>query len=306
MSDIDSDDDFIKCYECEIEVDVSEICIYKKDKICKNCYEECRKLDVAQPVRMVYKVCEDNISYSCCGRENCVRIKCCGTVKGHIHLYGCDPEIVNYPLGLAGIFSKTNMHRCPGEVYLHGQSVHTFMSNPFEETNLLRQLRLQKTERLNLIKEKEQNEKMKVKIKIEKDAKEIALRYKSLQEEKQKDRYESLTIGTKIVELEAELCYKLHGVLPYIYNPGARLSLYEDNRFKTLDSVILQAHEAYRTKNFEAKDHMEKILVILEKWLEEIDPNKYREIKGLPRMPPPHPFNWNRDNLINRFNMTSK
>ena len=297
MSDIDSDDDFIKCYECEIEVDVLEIFIYKKDKFCKNCYEECRKLDVAQPVRMVYKVCEDNISYSCCGRRNCVRIKCCGRVQGHVHLYSCDPEIVNYPLGLAGIFSKKNMSTLNDGVWF---------SNPFEETNLLRRLRLQKTERLNLIKEKEQNEKFKVKIQIEKDAKEIALRYKSLQEEKQKDRWESLTIGTKIVELESELCYKLHGVLPYIYSPGGRLSLYEDKRFKTLDSVmlhsvILQAHEAYRTQNFEAKDHMEKILEILEKWLEEIDPNKYREIKGLPRMLPYSSFKWKKDILINRL-----
>jgi len=415
MSDIDSDDDFIKCYECEIEVDVSEICVYKKSKVCKNCKEICEENDIAQPVivmrkragnrapsgfvkptrisdelasflgkdkgtemartevtrdinkyirtnglqdktngrninpdrklfallkiksgeeltyfniqnymkkhfsdddaiaqpvRMVYKIYEDMI-YGCCNRESCVRIKCCGTVHGHVSLYGCDPEIVNYPLGLAGIFSKTNMPRCPGGVYLHGRSINTFMSDPFEETNLLRRLRLQKTERLNLIKEKEQNEKFKVKIQIEKDAKEIALRYKSLQEEKQKDRWESLTIGTKIVELESELCYKLHGILPYIYSPGGRLSLYEDNRFKTLDSVmlhsvILQAHEAYRTKNFEAKDHMEKILEILEKWLEEINPNKYREIKGLPRMFPYSSFNWKKDNLIDRFNMTSK
>ena len=37
MSDIDSDDDFIKCYECKEEIDVSEICIYKKSKVCKNC-----------------------------------------------------------------------------------------------------------------------------------------------------------------------------------------------------------------------------------------------------------------------------
>ena len=294
MSDIDSDDDFIKCYECEEEIDVSEICVYKKDKFCKNCYEECRELDVAQPVRMVYKVCED-ISYSCCSRRNCVHIKCCGTVKGHIHLYGCDPEIVNYPLGLAGIFSKKNMSTLNDCVWF---------SDPFEETNLLRRLRLAKTKRLNLIKEKEQNEKLKVKIQIEKDAKEIAISYKSFQKEKQKERWEGLTIGTKIVELEAELCYKLHGILPYIYEPGARLSLYEDNRFKTLQktcSVIEQAHESYRTKNFEAKDQIEKILEILEKWLEEIDPNKYREIKGLPLMPPP-PFDWTN----NRFNMISK
>lgn len=152
MSDIDSDDDFIKCYECEIEVDVAEVCIYKKDKFCKNCYEECRNFDVAQPVRMVYKICED-ISYSCCSRRNCVHIKCYGTVKEHIHLYGCDPEIVNYPLGLEGIFSKTNMRRCQVDDYLNGRLISTFMSNPFEETNLLRRLRLQKTERLNLIKE---------------------------------------------------------------------------------------------------------------------------------------------------------
>jgi hypothetical protein len=40
---------------------------------------------------------------------------------------------------------------------------------------------------------------------------------------------------------------------------------------------------------YEKKDHIEKILEILEKWLEEIDQNKYREIKGLRRMPPPPP-----------------
>ncbi len=286
-SEIDSDDDFIKCYECEIEVDVSEICIYKKDKFCKNCYEECRKLDVAQPVRMVYKIYEDMI-YGCCGRENCVRIKCCGTVHGHVHLYGCDPEIVNYPLGLAGIFNKTNMHRCPGEVYLHGRTVHTFISSPFEETNLLRRLRLQKTERLE--KENERLTLIKEQFKIKKQ-KENA---KKLETEKlavhlqQKERWDNLTIGTKIVELEAQLCYKLHHCFnPYDYNVGARLSLYENNRFKTLDSVILnlvieQAHQAYRTKQFEEKDHMENILYILEKWLEDVYPEKYREIKGLP------------------------
>lgn len=299
MLDIDSDDDFIKCYECEEEVEVSEICVYKKSKVCKNCKEICEENDIAQPVRMIFKIYE-NVGYSCCGRQNCVHIKCMGTVQGHIHLYSCDPELVDYP----DLASKIK-RRCPTKTeYLNGEMISTFISDPFEETNLLRRLRLAKTKRLNLIKEKEQNEKLKVKIQIEKDAKEIAIRYKSFQKKKQKERWEGLTIGTKIVELEAELCYKLHGILPYIYSPGGRLSLYEDNRFKTLDSVmlhsvILQAHEAYRTKNFDAKDHMEKILEILEKWLEEIDPNKYREIKGLP---PPPPFDWTNY----RFNMTSK
>jgi len=58
-SEIDSDDDFIKCYECEIEVDVAEVCFYKKDKFCKSCYEECIQFEIAQPVRMIVKVCED-------------------------------------------------------------------------------------------------------------------------------------------------------------------------------------------------------------------------------------------------------
>ena len=426
MSDIDSDDDFIKCYECEEEIDVSKLCIYKKSKVCKNCKELCeenditqpdivmrkrasnrapsgfvkptrisdklasflgkdkgiemartgvtreinlyirsnnlqdkengRKInpdtklqallklettdeltyfnlqkylsphfakklceenDIAQPVRMIYTSYQ-KLSFSCCGRDNCIQIKCIGNVQGHEHLYSCDPELTDYPGLLSKI--KINMHCSTETEYLNGKIIYTFISVPFEETTLLRRLRLQKTERLNLIKEKINNEKMKVKIQIEKDAKEIALRYKSLQNEKdenaqklreeknvarlqQKEKWEKLSIGTKIVELESELCYKLHGNLPYIYEPGARLSLYEDNRFKTLQktcSVIEQAHESYRTKNFEAKDQIEKILEILEKWLKEIDPNKYLEIKGFPRMPPPPPFDWT------RFNPTSK
>jgi len=58
-------------------------------------------------------------------------------------------------------------------------------------------------------------------------------------------------------------------------------------------------------KIFEAKDQIEKILEILEKWLNEIDPNKYLEIKGLPRRPPPPPFDWTNIHS-NLFNMTSK
>ncbi len=290
-SEIDSDDDFIKCSDCEIEVDIAEVCFYKKCKFCKSCFEDCIQLEIAQPVRMIVKVCED-MSYSCCSRKNCIRIKCCGTVKGHVDLYSCDPEIINYPLGLAGIFNKENMH-CVRKQYLNGRSVSTFSSSPFEETNLLRRLRLQKTERLE--KENERSNLIKEQFKIKKQ-KENA---KKLETEKlavclqQKERWDNLTIGTKIVELEAQLCYKLHNCFnPYDYNVGARLSLYENNRFKTLDSVILhsvieQAHQAYRTKQFEEKDHMEDILSILEKWLEDVYPEKYREIKGLPIMPPP-------------------
>ena len=45
MYDIDSDDDFIKCYECEKEIDVSEICSYKKTKVCKTCKEQYQEND---------------------------------------------------------------------------------------------------------------------------------------------------------------------------------------------------------------------------------------------------------------------
>lgn len=308
MSDIDSDDDFIKCYECEIEVDVVEVCIYKKYKFCKNCYEEYRQLEIAQPVRMVYKVYENTI-YGCCSHENCVRIKCCGTVQGHIHLYSCDPEIVNYPLGLAGIFSKTNMHRCPGEDYLHGRSVHTFMSNPFEETNLLRRLRLQKTERLEKEKEELKVKSEKLKAKKEKEKEDKKEPEKRIQ---QKDRWESLTIGTKIAEFEVQICHKIY---PGYLNVrgygdgglGQRLALYENDRFKELQKICPVIEQASRAiynftqpphlqieNPYEKKDQIEKILEILEKWLEEIDLNKYREIKGLPRPPPLPPFNWNR------------
>jgi hypothetical protein len=150
---------------------------------------------------------------------------------------------------------------------------------------------LEKVEDERLEKEKEQ-----FKIKKQKE------NAKKLEAEKlsvylqQKERWDNLTIGTKIIELEAQLCYKLHHCNPYDYNVGARLSLYENNRFKTLDSVILnsvieQAHQSYRTKQFEEKDHMENILSILEKWLEDVYPAKYREIKGLP---PPPPFDWSK------------
>lgn len=296
-SEIDSDDDFVICVDCEIEVDVAEVCIYKKDKFCKNCYEECRKLDVAQPVRMVYKICED-ISYSCCGSKNCVRIQCCGTVKGHVYLSSCDPEIVNYPLGLAGIFSKTNMHRCPGDA---------FMSNPFEETNLLRRLRLQKTERLEKEKEELKVKSEKLKAKKEKEKEKEKLKVKSEKRIQQKERWDNLTIGTKIAQLEVQICHKIHpGFLNVCgYGDGGlgqRLMLYENDRFKELQKtcpVIEQASRAIynfaqpphlQIENpYEKKDQPEKILVILEKWLEETDPSKYRELKGV-KEPPSPPF----------------
>lgn len=322
--DIDSDDDFINCYECETEVEVAEVCLYKKDKFCKSCYEECIQFDIAQPVRMVYKVYED-ISYSCCSRKNCIRIKCCGTVQGHVHLFSCDPEIVNYPLGLAGIFSKKNMYSVKEGVWT---------SQPFEETNLLRRLRLQKTERLESLKVKKV--KQKEKEKLEEDAKEIASRYAAIREAnvsnyqnlladeyfsaaklrlQRKEKWESLTIGTKVAELEVEICRKLHDSNWNSYAGGGdgglglRLMLYQNYRFKELQKtcpVIEQAGRALynfsqephnQIENpYEKKDQIEKILVIFEEWLEAIDPIRYCEVKGLSRLP----INWKSlENLIN-------
>ena len=172
-ADIDSDDDFINCYDCEIEVDVAEVYFYKKYKLCEDCKEMYERMDeqlkehqkkqleqelfvkvhvvlpynIAKPVRMVYKKCE-NISFSCCGRRNCIQIKCYGNIKGHhINLYSCDPELVNYQ----GLVDKINCNH-------HGD---VCISEPFEETNLLRGLRIKKTERLNEFKEKEKEIKLK-------------------------------------------------------------------------------------------------------------------------------------------------
>ena len=179
MSNTDSDDDFINCYDCEIEIDVTEVCFYKKYKLCEDCKEmyermdECHKIwlnerqkkqleqelfvkvpmvlpyNIAKPVRMVYKKCE-NISFSCCGRRNCIQIKCYGNIKEHhLNLYSCDPELVNYP----GLVDKINCNH-------HGD---VCISEPFEETNLLRGLRIKKTERLNEFKEKEKEKEIKLK-----------------------------------------------------------------------------------------------------------------------------------------------
>lgn len=126
----------------------------------------------------------------------------------------------------------------------------------------------------------------------------------------QKEKLDNLTIWDKIVELEVQICYKLHGPN---WNScasggglGQRLSLYENVRFKELQKtcpVIEQASRAIYNfaqpihlqieKPYEKKDQPEKILVILEKWLEDVDPVKYREIKGLPSVPlrvPPSAF----------------
>jgi len=138
MTDIDSDDDFFKCYVCHEELDVSEICIYKKSKVCKKCEEN----EIAQPVRMIYKRREN-----CCGHGNCVQIKSCGKVQGHIHLSSCDPELVDYPVLLILPRGKNR-----------GRRSSVCILEPFEETNLLRRLRLAKTEqteRLNLVKKTE-------------------------------------------------------------------------------------------------------------------------------------------------------
>lgn len=303
MSDIDSDDDFVVCYECEIEVSVDEVCFYNKDKFCKKCYEECIQHDVAQPVRMIYKRYED-IGFSCCSRRKCVHIKSGCATEGHVHLSSCDPEIENYPLGLGGIFSKTNMHNVYDGIWL---------SQSFEETNLLRRLRLQKMERL-------ENEKIKVeKEKAEKE-KEKAEK-KLIARQQQKGRWEGLTIGTKIAELEVEICRNLHPNSIYAGGGdgglGLRLMLYENDRFKELQKICPVIEQASRAlynfiqpphlqieNPYEKKDQIEKILEILEKWLEEIDPTKYREIKGFPRPTPPPPFCW--DNHKKILNMTSK
>lgn len=44
-ADIDSDDDFINCYDCEIEVDVAEVYFYKKYKLCEDCKEMYERMD---------------------------------------------------------------------------------------------------------------------------------------------------------------------------------------------------------------------------------------------------------------------
>ena len=124
---------FINCHECDQSIDISEMFIYKKINVCKTCKELYEENDIAQPVRMIYKRAE-NVSYSCCSQKMCIHIKCVGNVQGHVHLYSCDPELVNYP----GLTRGKNWSK-HDDVYI---------SQPFEETNLLRRLRLKKTERL--------------------------------------------------------------------------------------------------------------------------------------------------------------
>jgi len=155
MTDIDSDDDFFKCYVCHEELDVSEICIYKKSKVCKKCEEN----EIAQPVRMIYKRREN-----CCGHGNCVQIKSCGKVQGHIHLSSCDPELVDYPYPVLLILPRGKNR---------GRRSSVCILEPFEETNLLRRLRLAKTERLNLVK-KTETERLKVKKEVLRLAKRLA------------------------------------------------------------------------------------------------------------------------------------
>jgi hypothetical protein len=116
------------------------------------------------------------------------------------------------------------------------------MSDPFEETNLLRRLRLQKTERLEKEKE-DKKETEKAKKEKEKETE------KRIQ---QKERWESLTIGTKIAELEVQICHKIHSGFLNVRGYGdrglgQRLMLYENDRFKELQKtcpVIEQASRA--------------------------------------------------------------
>ena len=150
--------------------------------------------------------------------------------------------------------------------------------------------------------ERLKNERLKVKKQKEENAKKLLTSQRIQQEKK---RWEGLTIGTKIAELELQICHKIYpGFLAYRDEGlGQRLMLYENDRFKELQKtcpVIEQASRAIynfiqpphlQIENpYEKKDQSEKILAILEKWLEDIDLVKYNQIKGFPRAPPPPPF----------------
>ena len=203
MLDIDSDDDFIVCVDCGKQCDISEInrvilCTSKIVMLCLSCKiglcdDALMKIpdkededdeddddeddeDIAQPVRMVFKMYED-ISYSCCGRKNCVQTVCCGSVQGHVRLSSCDPELVNYPNLASNIKMRRSVER---ELYLNGRTISKFVSEPFMETNLLRRLRLQKTER-----ERVEIEEVKSNARLIKQSKEI-------KEEKIKNYWKSL------------------------------------------------------------------------------------------------------------------
>jgi len=250
MSNIDSDDEFIKCYKCEIEVEIIEVYFYNKFKVCKDCKELLEENDIAQPIIMIE-------------RFKCVRKP--------------DGRVVS-------------------------------IDTTFAETNGMRKTRLQEEK-----KQKEEEEKAKQKKQVilaEKKQKEA----QKLAEEKfaarlqQKEKWEGLTIGTKIAQLEVQICHVLHDKNSPNWNSyagggdggrGQRVMLYENYRFKELQKtcpVIEQASRAIynftqpphlQIENpFEKKDQIEKIHEILEKWLEEITQTNIVKLKVFQGMPP--------------------
>lgn len=154
-----------------------------------------------------------------------------------------------------------------------------------------------------------------IRIRKQKEEAKSILKEKLAMRLRQKEKWDSLSIWYKIVELEVQICHKIYPGFLNVrgYGDGGlsqRLSLYENVRFKELQKscpVIEQASRAIYNfvqplhlqidNPYEKKDQPEKILVILEKWLEDVDPIKYREVKGLPRAPPAIPVQLFRRNL---------
>jgi len=269
MSNIDSDDEFIICDECGDSVDLP---LFQNTNMCNRCYEKATEDQIAQPFKMVphkYFV-YNKIKYIIPNDVNYFINPKTGKKIYVGHNGACDmfPTICNS-------FS------------VYGEMIY--------ETNGMRKTRLQEEK-----KQKEEEEEAKQKKQLvlaEKKQKERQEKEQKLAEEKfaaylqQKEKWENLTIGTKIAQLEVQICHKLNENSPN-WNSyagggdgglGQRVMLYENYRFKELQKtcpVIEQASRAIynftqaphlQIENpFEKKDQIEKILEILEKWLKEI------------------------------------
>lgn len=157
-------------------------------------------------------------------------------------------------------------------------------------------------------KQKEEKEKH------EKEEKEKEIAYR----QSIKNRWDSFTIFEKIVELECDICYKLHGEFwnscrqSHDCGLGKRLALYADVRFEKLQKYVpvyeqaqlalynycQQPHNQIQNP-YEKKDKPEKILSILLKWLAELEPDKIRIYFGFPKSMNPAVMEMKNNSIFN-------
>lgn len=274
MQDIDSDDEYITCQDCGQNVDISEIsCVIlitlKKIHMCVTCKSQL-------PQDAVHESNTDYTDYA-----------------------------IAYPI----------------------------IEDWDDETILMRKIRLQKEKQRLQQENQEKEEKRLIKRNKQKEESEERELTAELNEKK---RWDCLTLGTKICELEVEICSELHGyhiesdrncyigkywrkVWPdyrTCSNPNSvRLELYMDHRFneikkncpvyeeaqKALMNNFQPPHLQVQGNLFETKDRMEDIIRILEKWVDEFNPDYNRIHMGLPRLQK-KVFNWSDlKNITSRF-----